>query len=61
MILSDAGPIHFARLPAISLRDRVNLLRQSVKFKCVPFRGYYRCLSKANGPMSAPAYTMFWV
>ena len=30
------------RLPALSLRDRVNIVRQNAKFKWVPFRGYYR-------------------
>ena len=30
------------RLPALSLRDRINIIRQNAKFKWVPFRGYYR-------------------
>lgn len=30
------------RLPALSLRDRINVARQNAKFKWVPFRGYYR-------------------
>jgi FkbM family methyltransferase len=42
MNLSDATPIEAARLPVVSLRDRVNKFRQSFKFKWVPFRGYYR-------------------
>ncbi len=42
MTLSDAEPIHGAGLPVVSLRDRVNAFRQSLKFKWVPFRGYYR-------------------
>jgi FkbM family methyltransferase len=29
-------------LPSLSLRDRINIVRQYCKFKWVPFRGYYR-------------------
>ena len=42
MNLSDVTPNHAAKLPTISPRDRVNIFRQNLKFKWVPFRGYYR-------------------
>jgi FkbM family methyltransferase len=40
--LLEAAPIQATQLPIVSLRDRVNIFRQTVKFKWIPFRLYYR-------------------
>ncbi len=42
MVSADEGAAGAEHLPVISWRDRVNILRQNIKFKWVPFRAYYR-------------------
>ena len=47
-------PVQKKDLPIDSLRDRINLIRQDLKFKYIPFKLYYRYRSKKYAKFITP-------